>query len=286
MNTDADAQGAVLKRERVRDVILELIESRRPGDAIPSERSLCARLGVSRPTLRAAVDELVAAGLLVREHGRGMFVAPEKITQELVSGHQTLSVPQAAGTWSSRLLEFTTLQSGARVGRKLRMSPAAEIVYIARLRLVDGAPIAIEHLHIPALLVPGLTAQELESGDLYDHLRDQHAVHVREAVQAIEPTVVTQAEAALLDVPELSPALLFERLTTDSEGRPVEYVHSIYRGDRYRIVSRLTLGSHPAGASAAVPQPRGGHHPGIPPGDFAHRDPITSSTHGDIQSER
>lgn len=205
MNTDADAQGAVLKRERVRDVILELIESRRPGDAIPSERSLCARLGVSRPTLRAAVDELVAAGLLVREHGRGMFVAPEKITQELVSGHQTLSVPQAAGTWSSRLLEFTTLQSGARVGRKLRMSPAAEIVYIARLRLVDGAPIAIEHLHIPALLVPGLTAQELESGDLYDHLRDQHAVHVREAVQAIEPTVVTQAEAALLDVPELSP---------------------------------------------------------------------------------
>ncbi|MZD06182.1 GntR family transcriptional regulator, partial [Streptomyces sp. SID5785] len=73
--------GSVLKRERVRDHILELIESHAPGDAIPSERTLCAGLGVSRPTLRAAVDELVAAGLLVREHGRGMFVAPEKITQ-------------------------------------------------------------------------------------------------------------------------------------------------------------------------------------------------------------
>ncbi|MFD8817532.1 GntR family transcriptional regulator [Streptomyces sp. NPDC059627] len=274
-----DEPGAVLKRERVRDFLLDLVESQRPGDAIPSERALCARLGVSRPTLRAAADELVAAGLLVREHGRGMFVAPEKITQELVSGQQAMTVPRAAGTWSSRLLEFTTIPAGARVGRRLRISPAAEIVYVARLRLVDGAPMAIEHLHIKADLVPALSAGELEAGDLYEHLREQHDVHVQEAVQAIEPTVVTRAEAELLDVPELSPALLFERLTSDTAGQPIEYVHSIYRGDRYRIVSRLTLGP-----SATVPPAGAGHHPGIPPGDFAHGDTITSSTRGDIQS--
>ncbi|RFU82676.1 GntR family transcriptional regulator [Streptomyces triticagri] len=279
---ETQPQGAVLKRERVRDVILELVESRRPGDPIPSERTLCARLGVSRPTLRAAVDELVASGVLIREHGRGMFVAPEKITQELVSDRQTLTAPLATGTWSSRLLEFTTVQAGARVGRKLRLSPAAEVVYVARLRLVDGAPTAIEHLHIPAAIVPGLSADELERGDLYEHLREHHDVQVREAVQAIEPTVVTEAEARLLDVPALSPALLFERLTDDTEGRPVEYVHSLYRGDRYRIVSRLTLGPD----SGTVPPARDGHHPGIPPGDFTHRDPITSSTTGDVQTDR
>lgn len=106
-------------------------------------------------------------------------------------------------------------------------------------------------------------------------------MHVHEAVQAIEPTVVTRAEAGFLDVPELSPALLFERLTSDTTGRPVEYVHSLYRGDRYRIVSRLTLG--PA-AAAAGPAGGEGHHPGIPPGDFAHGDAMTSSTRGDIQS--
>ncbi|MFF0203873.1 GntR family transcriptional regulator [Streptomyces sp. NPDC005017] len=278
MEIDPAASGAMLKRERVRDAILELIEVRRPGDAIPSERVLCAELGVSRPTLRAAVDELVVAGLLVREHGRGMFVAAEKITQELISDRHAFSLPQAGGVWTSRLLELRTLPAGARVGRKLRISPAAEIRYVARLRLVDGSPMAIEHLHVRADLVPDLTSEELEQGDLYEHLRDRHGVHVSEAVQSIEPTVVTRAEADLLDVPELSPALLFERLTTDTLDRPVEYVHSLYRGDRYRIVSRLSLAPGTAPAAAGE-----GHHPGIPPGDFTGKDPVSFSTRGVVQ---
>jgi GntR family transcriptional regulator len=259
------AQGsprAVLKRDQVREYLLELIEDRRPGDAIPSERSLCTRLEVSRPTLRAAVDELVTTGVLVREHGRGMFVAPGKITQELTADHRAFAVPPAQGVWSSQVLEFATHPAGARVGRKLRISPAAVIAYVARLRLVDGAPMAIEYLHLPADLVPGLTAAELESGELYDHLRTGHGLRVSEATQSMEPTVVSEAEAQLLDVPPLSPALLFERLTSDDQGRLVEYCHSLYRGDRYRIVSRLTLG---AGAA----DPSGGHHPGIPPGGRA-----------------
>ncbi|WP_435210329.1 GntR family transcriptional regulator [Streptomyces sp. bgisy034] len=279
---NAGESGTVLKRERVRDHILELMESLNPGDAIPSERSLCAALQVSRPTLRAAVDELVAAGLLVREHGRGMFVAPEKITQELVSDHQAMVLPRASGAWTSRLLEFTTIAAGARVGRKLHLSPAADIVYVARLRLVDGVPMAIEHLHIPASLVPALTAPELEAGDLYEHLHDRHGVQVSEAVQTIEPTVVSQAEAKILDVPHLSPALLFERLTTDTDGQAVEYVHSIYRGDRYRIVTRLTLGL-PTGDERTTPTES---IPGIPPGAFPQREAVVLTAQGDVHADR
>ncbi|UED83910.1 GntR family transcriptional regulator [Streptomyces profundus] len=273
--------GAALKRERVREHLLELIEERRPGDAIPSERSLCARLEVSRPTLRAAVDELVATGQLVREHGRGMFIAPGKITQELVSGGDSFAVPPASGAWTSRVLEFTDQAAGARVGRKLRMSPAGRIFYVARLRLVESIPMAVEYLHLPADLAPELDPRELAAGDLYDHLRERHGVRVREAIQSIEPTVVSEAEAALLDVPAFSPALLFERVTTDTEGRTVEYCHSLYRGDRYRIVSRLALtgtGAPGAGAGAA-----GGHHPGMPPADSSSGRPVVSATTGDIQ---
>lgn len=93
-------------------------------------------------------------------------------------------------------------------------------------------------------------------------------------------TVVTRGEADLLDVPELSPALLFERLTSDTHNRPVEYVHSIYRGDRYRIVSRLALGP-----LAEHPAPPDGHHPGIPPGDLMAGEPVTFSTRGVVQSD-
>ncbi|MFD9004584.1 GntR family transcriptional regulator [Streptomyces sp. NPDC059582] len=281
MEIDSAATRAVLKRERVREAILELIEERSPGDAIPSERALCARLGVSRPTLRAGIDQLVVAGLLVREHGRGMFVAAEKITQELVSDRRSFSLPPAAGTWTSRLLELSTLPAGARVGRKLCLSPAAPIRYVARLRLVDGAPMAIEYLHVPADLVTDLTSAELENGDLYEHLRERHSVQVSEAVQSIEPTVVTRAEADLLAVPELSPALLFERLTYDTANRPVEYVHSLYRGDRYRIMSRLTLGPR----TGPRPAPQDGHHPGIPPGDLMPGEPVTFSTRGVVQGD-
>ncbi|UNM12723.1 GntR family transcriptional regulator [Streptomyces formicae] len=234
------AQGA-LKRERVRARLLTLIETRHPGDAIPSERTLCAELDVSRPTLRAVVDELVATGRLVREHGRGMFVAPAKITQALVADDRPgAASPPAPGAWTSRVLELRTAPAGARIGRRLRVSPAAALVYVARLRLVDGAPIAIEHLHIPAELVPGLTPEQMESG-FYAHLRDRLGIRMARATQSIEPTVLSADEAGLLDAPVLSPALLFDRVTTDAAGRPVEYVRSLYRGDRYRIVSRLTL---------------------------------------------
>lgn len=187
----------------------------------------------------------------MREHGRGMFVGRAKITQELAPARDAYRLPQASGSWASRVLEFTTVQAGARVGRRLHISPAAEITYIARLRLVDNEPMAIEYLHVPAALVPGLRPDDMESGDFYDFLRERHGVRVHEAVQSIEPTVTNEEEARLIGVPVLSPALLFERLTKDTAGRPVEYVHSVYRGDRYRIVSRLALGA----TASATPCP-------------------------------
>ncbi|MGW0517459.1 GntR family transcriptional regulator [Crossiella sp. NPDC003009] len=234
------ARPVARKRERVRDYLLELVETRPEGTAIPSERTLCALLSVSRPTLRSAVDELVSSGLLVREHGRGMFVARNKVTQELVGEHVPLAAPKGEGDWSSRVLELVRIPAGARIGCKLELSPGAEITYVARLRLVDGMPIALEQLHIPVAVAPDLSTVDFERPGLHAALRKRGVV-VHEAVQSIEPTVTDETESELLGVPLLSPALLFDRRTTDTGGRAVEYARSIYRGDRYRIVSRLSL---------------------------------------------
>ncbi|MEV4560828.1 GntR family transcriptional regulator [Kitasatospora sp. NPDC049285] len=229
------------KRARVRDHLLELVDSLDQGDALPSERRLCAELDVSRPTLRAAVDELVRDGLLTRRQGQGVFVARPKIAQPLLPDADAPGVTPVEGTWASRTVDFTRIAAGTRIGRRLRLAPTSTVLRITRLRLVDGEPMCVEVLHVPESVAPGLTARDLELNSFYALLEQRYAVGVAEAVQTIEPTVTDEAEAELLDVPAYFPALLFERVTEDERGTVVEYTRSVYRGDRYKIVSQLSL---------------------------------------------
>ena len=231
------------KRDRVRAHLLDLVEEVEPGSSIPSERQLCEQLGVSRPTLRSVVDELVRDGALVRRHGKGVFVARAKIAQNLAQagGAGSHILASVDGTWASRTLAFEIVPAGARVGRRLHLAPHDEIVRVHRVRLVDGEPVCVETVHLPRRFVADLTSADLDGVSLYALLRRRFGLTLARAVQIIEPTVADEQEAALLEVPAYSPALLFERTTHDARGRAVEFTHSIYRGDRYRIVSTLEL---------------------------------------------
>jgi GntR family transcriptional regulator len=230
-----------VRRAEVRDRLQELIDARAPGDPMPSERSLSEHLGVSRPTVRAAIDDLARNGLLVRHHGRGTFTSPQQISQEVpaVSGQP---VPPAEGDWISKVLEFRTEPAGARLGGRLQVSPSDDLLYVMRLRIVDGEPMALEEIRLPATLVPGIAAGDFAAGSLYRLLRERYQVNPAEAVQTTEPTVTDVSEARLLGVPPYSPALLFERTTRDDANHVIEFTRSVYRGDRYRITSHLKLG--------------------------------------------
>ena len=235
---------ATAKRDGVRRHLLDLIEQAGPGTALPPERDLALRLGVSRPTVRAAIDDLARTGLLVRQQGRGTFTSPHKITQELAGGtSNAFAVPPAEGHWTSRVLSFRTSPAGAPRATRLKLSPAEPVLRIVRLRLVDDEPMAIERIDVPAALVPGLAEQDMESGNFYRLLRQRFDLVVADAVQTIEPTVTNADQADLLDVPVYAPVLLIERTTRDTTGRIVEFARSIYRGDRYRITSKLRFDS-------------------------------------------
>jgi GntR family transcriptional regulator len=225
----------------VRDRLRELIDAREPGEAMPSERSLCEHLGVSRPTVRAAIDDLARDGLLVRQHGRGTFTNPRKISQEVPSSSGQ-PVPPAEGDWISEVLEFRIESAGARLGQRLQVSPGEDLIYVMRRRIVDDEPMAIEEIRLPAAIVPGITAEDFIAGSLYHRLRERFRVDPTDAIQTTEPTVTDAGEARLLGVPLYSPALLFERTTRDGSGRIVEFTRSVYRGDRYRITNHLKLG--------------------------------------------
>jgi GntR family transcriptional regulator len=229
------------KQSEARERVLDLIEQLAVGEAIPSERQLSADLGVSRLTVRAALDDLVRQGLLVRKRGSGTFVSEPKIAQELTMTSFTEDMRRRGMVPGSRTLELRVAPAGAWLGRTLHVSPSEPIVVIKRLRLADQETMAIETLHVRESLVPGLSAADLEEHSFYALLTDRYGVDVVGGLQTIEPTVTGEDESELLGVPLHSPAFLFERTTRSGAGEIVEYVRSIYRGDRYRLVTELSV---------------------------------------------
>ena len=240
------------KQRETRDRVLELIEPLSVGDAIPAERQLGIDLGVSRLTVRAALDELVREGYLVRRRGAGTFVAAPKVAKGIDITSFSDDMRARGLTPASRTLDRRIELAGARLGRILHVSPSEQILCVKRLRLADGEPMAIELLHTRASLVPDLTAADLEENSFYDLLVDRYGISIVGGTQTVEPTVTNEEESEALGVPLHSPALLFERVTRASTGDVVEFTSSTYRGDRYRIVTEITLGGASPVSIAAV----------------------------------
>jgi GntR family transcriptional regulator len=230
---------ATAKRDRVRRHILDFIDDASPGTSLASERELAVTLGVSRPTVRAAIEELARTGLLVRRHGRGTFTRPHKVTQQLSTTVDGMGVPPAKGDWTSHVVVFAIAPAATSRAARLSIAAGDEVLRVTRVRLVDGEPIAIERLELPAGLVPGLRPEDMETGNFYQLLRERYGINVTEAVQTLEPSVTNPEQADLLDVPPYFPIMCIERTTLDDTGRTVEYVQSAYRGDRYRITTKL-----------------------------------------------
>jgi GntR family transcriptional regulator len=231
----------VTKQAETRDLVLDLIEQLAVGDAIPSERQLSTEFGVSRLTVRAALDDLVREGYLVRRHGSGTFVSEPKIAQELTMTSFTDDMRRRGLRPESRTLDLRVVPAGARLGRLLHVSPSESVLVVDRLRLADGESMAIETVHIRASHVPGLTARDLEEMSFYELLRERYGIVVVGGEQTIEPTVTDEEESNALGVPLHSPAFRFERVTRSDVEEIVEFVESIYRGDRYRLVTTLAV---------------------------------------------
>jgi len=236
----------VTKQRETRERVLELIEPLGVGDAIPSERQLGTDLGVSRLTVRAALDELVREGYLVRRRGAGTFVAEPKVAKGIDVSSFSEDMRRRGLVPASQTLDLRSVPAGARLGRMLHVSPAEPVLSIKRLRLADGEPMAIELLNVRESLVPGLTAEDLERSSFYDLLASRYEVEIVGGTQTVEPTVTNDEESVVLGVPLHSPALLFERVTRAGTGDVVEFTTTTYRGDRYRLVTELGVGGRPA----------------------------------------
>src|SRR3954471_12218343 len=125
------------KHALVRDEILSMLDELQVGDALRPERRLATDLGVSRPTLRSVIDELVREGLLVRRHGSGTYVAEPKIALPLTMTSFSEDMTRRGMRPSSEVVTFEAISAGAKLGQRLRISPADQVWAIRRLRLAD-----------------------------------------------------------------------------------------------------------------------------------------------------
>lgn len=225
--------------ESIREAMRDRIAGLAVGDALPPERQLSEEFGVARMTLRRAIDELVREGYLVRRHGSGTYVAEPKIAQNLTITSFSEDMRRRGLTPSSETLSTDEHPAGPRLGRRLEISPDAQVLTVVRLRLADDLPMAIETLHVPRHLVPDLDGEELTGRSFYELLTDRFDVSIATGVQTIEPTVTNEEESEALAVPLHSPAFLFERTTRTAGDEVIEFVRSVYRGDRYKLLAEL-----------------------------------------------
>ena len=233
----APADDRLPKAYRLKMELLELVRGLAPGSPIASERALAERYGVARTTVRQALQELMFDGRLYRLQGRGTFVARPKLTQALQLTSHTREMQTSGLAPGSRLLAIGALEATGELAERLGLEDEAQVWKIERLRLANEEPMAVESLFVARDRFPRL--DERLGTSFYGTLRDEYGVRLAGGEETIECVLATPLAASVLAVEPRSPMLKLTRRSWDADDRIVEYVESLYRGDRYRFVTAL-----------------------------------------------
>lgn len=210
------------------------------GSPFPSESSLQESYGVSRVTIRSALALLQEYGLVERRKGSGTVVrsqATHKVLGKLVDFHKEAEMMGRKP--STRVLSIASRKSRIRERLAFNIHPDEEVIELRRLRFLDNVPVVLQSSSHPRYVLDGVSEKDLHDFSLYDFLRREKAIVVREAEEVIEPFSIGPEEARLLDIEPGVAVILAHRTSYDITGRTVELATNLIRGDHYKFTFRL-----------------------------------------------
>ncbi|GAB4548242.1 MAG: phosphonate metabolism transcriptional regulator PhnF [Anaerolineae bacterium] len=200
---------------------------------LPSENELAERHGITRTTVRHALDVLEQEGWIFREKGKGSFAAIRRVEHELTQLVSTTEDMRRRG-WSLTTLVISHAQIPAEphMAHALEIAEDALVYELCRLRLVDGEPLSLQTAYLPVELCPGLEENDL-TGSLYRLLETRYGLRLWTGKETLRARCATPYEADLLKIKENQPVMYMERTTYAATGVAVEYLEAVWRGDRY-----------------------------------------------------
>lgn len=211
-----------------------------PGDQLPSEPEMIRMFGVSRITVRQALSELEAEGLVVRRHGKGTYVADRRVSHDLVRLTDFVEDMELAGLAPSSLVQsFGREPASDDVAATLSVAPGTNVVRVERLRLADSQPIAYDITWLPLRYGALLDPQELTSETIFHVLENRFDVPITEGSFAFTAACADEKLSAQLEVERGAPLLVIERISYTRHQDPIYLQRRYYRTDRVRY--RATL---------------------------------------------
>lgn len=225
---------------QLKNTLIEQIESGhwQPGDQLPSEPELCQHFGVSRTVVRQALKEMTYDGLVLREKGKGTFVAEPKISStslvhSLVGFHQDMT--ERGLKMADKILEQSILPASQKVAANLQLEDLTPVIKIDRLRFVEDEPVVLVASFLPYEPCRKLVSADLTEESLYAYLEKEYDLRIVRGRRLIDAVGANEHQSNLLEIELGSPLIRIESISYLDDGTPIEYFHALFRGDRSRF---------------------------------------------------
>jgi GntR family transcriptional regulator len=231
---------AVPLHHQIHRVLRSKLESGEWGaeEQVPTEMALARHFSVSRNTIREALRALQRDGLIVRQRGRGTFVAPRAAATPPPQSITNLVLGYEA---TIRVIRIETVAATSQVSDFLGMQRGELLQKFVRVEAVDGMPLAVVLNYMPVGLGQRIRAADLTRYSMLEFLRDRLGIPLGVIRQSIEARMPDDEVASLLEIDLTQPVLFLRLYVSDTDGRPVEIADTYYRADRYRYEVEMPI---------------------------------------------